>query len=109
MVWLDGSPRGDASAASARYKEIVEVTLLLFLATGAILSVDRLSQNAGGVYAATLALKIVCGVLAYQYAFRWRRARLAVRGADGRLALIFGGAAVLLAAVLKGIFDRAQP
>jgi hypothetical protein len=52
-----------------------------------------------------LALKVLMAVLTYQFAFRWRRVGLPKRGSDGRILLIFGGAAVLLSAVLKGVFD----
>jgi hypothetical protein len=105
VLLLDGAPLGDSARASQRFKEIVELTLLVFLATGAVLSVDRLSRGAGGVYAAVLVLKILCAVVAYQYAFRWRRVGLPVGGLDGRIVLIFGAGTVLLAAVLKGVFD----
>jgi hypothetical protein len=105
VLWLDGPPRGDASAARQRFKEVTELTLLVFLATGAILTFDRLSLGAGGVYAVVLALKVVCSVVAYQFAFRWRRVGLPVGALDGRIVLIFGAAAVFLAAVLKGVFD----
>ncbi|HEV7664579.1 MAG TPA: hypothetical protein VGQ62_13655 [Chloroflexota bacterium] len=105
VLWLDGAPRGDESLARRRFKEITELTLLVFLATGAILTFDRLSSGAGGVYAATLVLKIVCGIVVYQYAFRWRRVGLPLGGLDGRIVLIFGAATVLLAAVLQGIFE----
>ena len=105
VVWLDGPPRGDFTAARQRFKEVIDLTLLVFLATGAVLSFDRLSRGAGGVYAGLLALKIVCGVVAYQYAFRWRRVGLPVGSLDGRIVLISGAATVLLAAVLKGVFD----
>lgn len=105
VLWLDGPPRGDASATRQRFKEVTELTLLVFLATGAILTFDRLSLGAGGVYAVVLAFKVVCSVVAYQFAFRWRRVGLPVGALDGRLVLIFGAAAVLLAAVLKGVFD----
>jgi hypothetical protein len=105
VVWLDGPPRGDTSAARQRFKEIFELTLLVFLATGAVLSVDRLSRGPGPVYAGLLALKVACGVVAYQYAFRWRRVGLPVGSLDGRIVLIFGVATVFLAAVLKGVFD----
>ena len=81
------------------------LTLLVFLATGAILTFDRLSRGAGGVYAGVLALKVVCSIVAYQYAFRWRRVGLPVGALDGRMILIFGTATVFLAAVLKGVFD----
>ena len=105
VLWLDGPPRGDVSAARQRFKEVTELTLLVFLATGAILTFDRLSLGAGGVYAVVLALKVVCSVVAYQFAFRWRRVGLPVGALDGRIVLIFGAAAVFLAAVLKGVFD----
>jgi hypothetical protein len=105
VLWLDGPPRGEVSLARQRYKELTELTLLVFLATGAVLTFDRLSLGAGGLYAAVLALKVACGVVAYQYAFRWRRVGLPVGAVDGRIVLMFGAAAVFLAAVLKGVFD----
>jgi hypothetical protein len=105
VLFLDGSPGGDSSRARRRFKEITELTLVVFLATGAVLSFDRLSRGAGGVYAAVLALKVICAVAAYQFAFRWRRLGLPIRGFDGRMLLLFGAASVLLAAVLKGVFD----
>jgi hypothetical protein len=106
VLWLDGPPRGDASAARQRYKEVIELSLLVLLASGAVLTFERLSRGAGGVYAGVLALKVVCAVVAYQFAFRWRRVGLPVGGLDGRIVLIFGAATVLLAAVLKGLFDN---
>jgi hypothetical protein len=105
VLWLDGPPRGDPTAARQRFKEITELTLLVFLATGAVLTFDRLSRGAGGLYAAVLALKVACAVVTYQFAFRWRRVGLPVGGLDGRILLIFGAATVLLAAVLKGVFE----
>jgi hypothetical protein len=108
VIWLDGAPRGDPRAASTRYQEVTEITLLVFLATGAILSFDRLSHGAGSLYAGVLAAKVLCAVVAYQYAFRWRRGNLLTRGRDGRIALAAGSGAALLAAVLKGLFDSGQ-
>ncbi len=104
-MWLDGPPRGDAAAARARFKEVTELSLLVLLATGAVLTFDRLSRGAGGLYAGVLALKVACAVVAYQFAFRWRRVGLPVRGLDGRLVLIAGTVTVLLAAVLKAVFE----
>lgn len=105
VLWLDGPPRADVAAARQRFKEVTELSLLVFLATGAVLSFDRLSRGAGDVYAIILALKVVCAVVAYQFAFRWRRVGLPVGALDGRLVLVFGIAAVLLAAVLKGVSE----
>jgi hypothetical protein len=105
VLFLDGAPSGDTSLARQRFKEIIELSLVVFLATGVILSADRLSRGAGGVYAGVLALKVACAVATYQFAFRWRRVGLAVGALDGRLLLICGAAAVLLAAALKGVFE----
>ena len=108
VLWLDGPPGSaelDRAPTRKRFKEITELSLLVFLATGAILTFDRLASGAGGLYAGVLVLKLVFGVLTYQYAFRWRRVGLPVRAFDGRLVLIFGAATVLLAAVLQGVFD----
>jgi hypothetical protein len=106
VLWLDGAaPDGSRMPGSARFKEITEVTLLVFLATGAILTFDRLSRGAGGVYAAILAAKVLLAVVAYQYAFLWRRRGLAIGASAGRIVLIAGAAVVLLAAVLKGVFE----
>ena len=54
VLWLDGPPLGEVSAARRRFKEVTELTLLVLLATGAVLTFDRLSRGAGGVYAAVL-------------------------------------------------------
>lgn len=105
VIWLDGPPQGDPNLTRRRFREVIELTLIVFLATGAVLSFDRLSRGAGGVYAAVLALKILCGAVAYQFAFRWRRVGLPVGALDGRIVLVAGAAAVLLAAVLKGVTD----
>ncbi len=105
VLWLDGPPRGDVPAARQRFKEVTELSLLVLLATGAVLTFDRLSHGAGGIYAGVLALKVACAVVTYQFAFRWRRVGLPVGGMDGRMVLIFGAATVFLAAVLKGVFE----
>ena len=106
VLWLDGpAPTGEKTPGSQRFKEITELTLLVFLATGAILTFDRLSRGAGGIYAAVLAAKVLLGAVSYQYAFLWRRRGLALGASNGRTVLIAGAAAVLLAAVLKGVFE----
>ena len=108
VLWLDGPPRDDTSLTRRRFKEVTELSLVVFLATGFVLTFDRLanvSNTVGTGYALVLALKVVCGVVAYQYAFRWRRVGLPVGALDGRILLISGAATVLLAAVLKGVFE----
>jgi hypothetical protein len=105
VLLVDGAPKGDTTLARQRFKELTELSLIVFLATGVILSVDRLSRGAGGVYAGILAAKVLCGVVMYQYAFRWRRVGLPVGALDGRILVVFGAVTVLLAAVLKGVYD----
>jgi hypothetical protein len=105
VLWLDGPPQADPVAARQRFKEVTELTLIIFLATGAILTFDRLSNGAGYLYAAVLAAKVACGAVAYQYAFRWRRVGLPVGSLDGRIVLVSGALTVLLAAVLTGVLD----
>ena len=102
---LDPSVPSENVVRSARYKEVTEVTLLVFLASGAILSFDRLSNGAGSTYAIILVAKVAVSVAAYQFAFRWRRRGLRHGAIDGRLAVGLGALAILLAAVLKGVFE----
>jgi uncharacterized membrane protein len=96
---------GGTPAATRRFKDVTDISLLVFLATGFVLSFDRLSHGANPVYAGVLAVKVLFAVLAFQFAFRWRRVGLQLLAPDGRVALIFGAGAVLLAAVLKEIFE----
>lgn len=106
VLWLDGAPGPDTTAARRRFKDITELSLLVLLATGAILTFDRLSSGASTLYAVILVVKVACAVLAYQAAFRWRRHGLTIGATSGRVVLLAGLAAVLLAAVLNGVFER---
>lgn len=102
-----GSPEPTLSPGqAATFKEVTELTLFVFLVTGAVLSFERLSQGAGTLYAAILVGKIMVSVAAYQLAFRWRRAGLRASAADGGYVLGLGALAMLLAALLKGVFER---
>lgn len=105
VLWLDGAPAGDATAARRRFKDVTELSLVVMLASGAVLMFERLSSGASATYAVVLAVKVACAVVAYQAAFRWRRAGLRVGASAGRLVLVSGLTAVLLAAVLKGVFE----
>lgn len=95
----------DTAERRARFKEVMDVTFIGFLATGAVLSFDRLSNNAGTVYAAILGAKVVFSAATYQFAFRWRRGGLAPMATDGKIALVLGAIVVLLGAVLIGVFE----
>ncbi len=105
VLLMEGAPQVQNVRGAHRFKEVTEITLVVFLASGAILSFDRLSHGAGNLYAALLALKILGSVGAYQFAFRWRRAGLPSASLDGRIVLILGAGTVLLAAMLKGVFE----
>ncbi|GAC1315774.1 MAG: hypothetical protein NVSMB2_07940 [Chloroflexota bacterium] len=105
VLWLDGAPAGDATGPRQRFKDITELSLLVLLATGAVLTFDRLSSGASTLYALILAAKVACAVVAYQAAFRWRRYGLTIRATSGRVVLLSGVAAVLLAAILNGVFE----
>jgi hypothetical protein len=107
LVLLAGrASASEHEPAAARFKDVVEITLLVFLATGAVLAFDRLSQGAGPLYATLLAVKLACSVAAYQFAFRWRRRGLAPSSPAGRLALAFGAGAALLAVAMLEVFER---
>jgi hypothetical protein len=95
----------DTAARRARFKEVMDLTFIGFLATGTILSVDRLSNDAGPLYAAILGAKIVVSAASYQFAFRWRRSGLAPLATDGKIAMALGAIVVLLGAVLIGVFE----
>jgi hypothetical protein len=100
------SSQGSASMLHTRFKDVVEITLLVFLATGAVLAFDRLSQGPGPLYATLLAIKLVLSAAAYQLAFQWRRHGLSAASTEGRLVLVFGAAAALLAVALLEVFER---
>lgn len=88
-----------------RYREVSDATFVVFLVTGAILTFDRLASGAGPLYAIVLGVKVLAAVVAYQYAVSWRHARLSTHVRAPYLVLIFGAICVLLAAVLKGVFE----
>lgn len=101
ILWEPWTERPPLSVQ--RFKELTDATMLAFLATGAILTFDRLSRGAGSTYAIILVIKVAASVAAYQWLFRWRRRKLERSAPDGRFA--FGAAvfAILLAALLKGV------
>lgn len=104
VLFVDGAAP-DASVARRRFKDVIEITLVLLLATGAILTFDRLSRGAPGAYGVVLAGKVLLAAATYQFAFQWRRHGLRAASSDGRWVLLLGAGTVLLAAVLKGVFE----
>ena len=95
-------------AARTMAKEIVETSLVVFLVSGAILTFDRLSRGAAGAsYVAVLGLKVLLSVAMFQLAFRFRRATGRRRALGLRWLSGLGAAILLLAALLKTIYERA--
>jgi hypothetical protein len=88
--------------------EIAQASLVAFLATGVVLAFDRLSQTgANTAYAAVLALKIALSIAMFQIAFRTRDASGTARFEALRWLAAIGGLIMLLAALLKSLFERA--
>jgi hypothetical protein len=89
-------------------REIVQTALIVFLVSGAILTVDRLSRGAAGTpYAVLLFVKIALSVVMFQVGYRLRgaRGRRRLRGLQVMTAL--GLTIVFLATVLKWLYERA--
>lgn len=104
---------GDPTAAvldgvDAAMREIVQAALIVFLLSGAILTFERLSRGAASSgYVAILGLKVVLSLVMFQVGYRFRRARGARRMRGLRLLAGLGVTIVLLATVLKWLYERA--
>jgi uncharacterized membrane protein len=107
---LDADKAGPILARfDAAMREIVQTALVVFLVSGAILTVERLSHGAASstTYVWLLALKIALAVVMFQVGFRFRGARGARRVRGLQLMAALGLAIVFLATVLKWVFERA--
>jgi putative copper export protein len=88
--------------------EIVQTALIVFLVSGAILTVERLSHStAGPAYAVVLFLKIALSVVMFQVGYRLRRARGSRRVRGLQIMAGLGLTIVFLATVLKWLYERA--
>jgi hypothetical protein len=105
LVLLARASTSNGQLPLGRFKDVLEITLLVFLATGAVLGFDRLAGGAGPIYAGLLAIKLLFSAAAYQLAFRWRRQGLTATSLEGRLVFVFGAGAALLAAALVEVFE----
>jgi uncharacterized membrane protein len=89
----------------AGFKEIVDLSLPVFLLSGALLTFERLSSGAvGSTYVVVLVLKVLLSLLLYRWAFQVRRpggwARPAARFLVGS-----GIVVIFLAVVLKTLYE----
>jgi hypothetical protein len=112
LLALPALDAADANAVVASFdavsREVVPTALIVFLVSGAILTVERLSHSAAGApYAIVLALKVLLAIVMFQVGYRFRMARGARRMRGLRLMAALGLAIVLLATVLKWLYERA--
>jgi putative copper export protein len=106
--WTPGPPPEVLGRFDAAMGEIVQTALVVFLVSGAILTLERLSRGAAGsAYVTLLGLKIVLSVVMFQVGFRFRSARGQRRILGLRIMAALGLAILLLATILKWIYERA--
>jgi uncharacterized membrane protein len=105
----DGKPPPDILARfDAAMREIVQTALVVFLISGAIMTFERLSRGAADtLYVSLLGLKIVLSVVMFQVGFRMRGARGSGRVRGLQIMAALGLAIVLLAVVLKWLYEQA--
>jgi putative copper export protein len=112
IVALPALESGQAPTVLARFdaamREIVQTALIVFLVSGALLTFERLSRGAAGTaYVSLLGLKIVLAVVMFQVGFRFRGARGQRRVRSLQIMAVLGLAIVLLATLLKWLYERA--
>ena len=107
-VWNGDPPSEILDGFDAAMREIVQAALIVFLVSGAILTFERLSRGAAGTaYVVTLGLKVVLSLVMFQVGFRFRRARGARRVRGLKVLAALGLVIVLLATILKWLYERA--
>ena len=107
-AWQPGPPEEITGRFDAAMREIVQTVLFVFLISGAILTFERLSRGAArSSYVTLLGIKIVLSVVMFQVGFRFRGARGPRRVQGLRIMAVLGLAIVLLATVLKWLYERA--
>lgn len=91
-------------AVDAGFRELVDVSLPVFLLSGAILTFDRLSRGQASTgYVAVLGLKIGLALVMFHLAYRTRRGGLAGAQRSLRALVLLGALVLLLAVVLRTI------
>jgi len=96
------------SNVDAAMREIVQTSLVVFLVSGALLTFERLSRGAADMtYVAILVVKIALAVAMFQVGFRLRGRRGAARVVSLRWLAGLGVTILLLAAILKWLYERA--
>lgn len=101
-------PEDVLTRMDASMREIVQTSLIVFLISGALLTFERLSRGAAGAaYVTLLVVKVALAVVMFQIGFRFRGARGERRIRGLRLLAGLGVAIIVLAGLLKWVFERA--
>ncbi|MCC7367636.1 MAG: hypothetical protein IT306_04400 [Chloroflexi bacterium] len=107
-AWDREPPPEVLASFDASLREIVQAALFVFLISGGILTGERLSRGAATTaYTVTLGLKIVLSLVMFQVGYRFRRARGAQRVRGLKILAALGAVIVLLATILKWLYERA--
>jgi uncharacterized membrane protein len=92
-------------ATDVGFRELVDLSLVVFLVSGGLLTFERLSSGAAGtLYVVLLGVKLLLSFLFYRWAFALRRGR----GWDNREAKLMVGAGfliLLVATLLKTVYE----
>ena len=107
-AWEPGPPADVLVRFDAAMREIVQTALVVFLVSGVILTFERLSRGAASsTYVTLLGVKILLSVVMFQVGFRFRGARGQSRVRGLQIMAALGLAILLLATVLKWLYERA--
>lgn len=91
--------------ADAGFKELVDLSVVVFVVSGTLLTFERLSSGAAGTsYAVLLGVKVLLSVLVYRWALQVRRDR-GWDSLEAKLLVGSGFLVVLLATVLKNLYE----
>ncbi len=86
-----GPPDALLARFDATMREVVQAALVVFLASGAMLTFERLSRGAADTtYAVILGVKIIVSLAMFQVGFRFRNARGERRVRGLRIMAVFG-------------------
>jgi uncharacterized membrane protein len=101
-------PEAILSKIDGATREIVQTSLIVFLVSGALLTFERLSRGAASTtYVWLLVIKVALALVMFQVGFRLRGARGARRVTGLRWLAGLGIAIVVLASILKWVYERA--
>jgi hypothetical protein len=96
-----------APVMARAFRETADLCLVVFLASGALLTFERLSSGAASTsYVVVLAIKVLLSLLLYGWVFQLRQAA-AWRSAAPRYLIGVGALVLFLAVVLKTLFEAA--